>query len=238
MCIFKTLGPFIALLFIFGNSFAQEYPRTAITTDRNLGEFSGRFSKINPQAQLARIRVQFDNLRWLNPGDRVQFWTDARTNFKCTAVLKGKSNDYMLVSIVDYDRCLANAGVTAGAYVFMYSQDLVNNIDKGKETIDLMIKRRMALGAKKRRLEKQLEAYVNKVEAVNKRYEVLRAKLEKEWRQSLLDLEEDKSVDLRDFKNTEIKLGELDYKLERYRVSDQNLELDRWSLDKRLYFKK
>ena len=96
----------------------------------------------------------------------------------------------------------------------------------------------MALVAKKRRLQKELEQYVSKVEAVNKRYQVLREKLEKEWRESLVDIEEDKSVDLRQFKNTEIQLGELDYKLERYRITDQNLELDRWSLDKRLYFKK
>ena len=90
----------------------------------------------------------------------------------------------------------------------------------------------------KGRLERELDTYPDKVDAANKRYQVLREKLEKEWREVLTDLEDDKSVALRQYKNLEILLHELDYKLERYRITDQNLELDRWALDHRLYFKK
>lgn len=231
----KTIGLFIVFSF---SIFSQEYPRQQKTSDYDIGEFRGRFSKLNAKARLARIRVNFDNVRYLNPGDKISFWTNAIKKTRCEGILKGKSNDYILISILDYFSCVKRVGITPGAYVYMHSKDLVSNIERGKETIDIMLKRRMALVAKKRRLQKELEQYVSKVEAVNKRYQVLREKLEKEWRESLVDIEEDKSVDLRQFKNTEIQLGELDYKLERYRITDQNLELDRWSLDKRLYFKK
>lgn len=223
---------YLGFILIFSNLFA------GITSDREIGEFAGRFSKLNPKAELARIRIKFENIRYLNRGNELYFWTGPHRNIRCHSILQGKSNDYILVKVTDYQKCLTKNGIAVGAYVRFESFDLVDNISKGKEAMKIMLKRRMALGAKKRRLQKQLDSYVNKVDAVNKRYEVLRLKLEKEWRESLLDMEEDKSVDLRAYKNVEIQLGELDFKLEKYRITDQNLELDRWSLDHRQYFKK
>lgn len=208
------------------------------SSDRSLGEFTGRISKLNTPAGLLRIRVQFQNLRYLTRGDRVDFWSQMGSAQKCQAIIKGKSNDYLLLQAPFFQRCAKHVHFTVGAFLHFYSQDLLDNIQKGKEVIDILLKKRMALAARKRRFEKELGSYHNKVEAVNERYQVLQEKLAKEWRETLSDLENNKSIVLKNIQNTELKLHEVDYKLQQYRVSDQNLELDRWSLDQRLYFKK
>ena len=92
--------------------------------------------------------------------------------------------------------------------------------------------------AKKDRHQKELTGHVEKVDGVNKRYEILRQKLEIEWQKELSALEEDKSRSFTEFKNSEARLNEIDTKLETYRVEDHNLKLDRWSLDPALYIKK
>ena len=91
---------------------------------------------------------------------------------------------------------------------------------------------------KKDRHQRELTGHIEKVDAVNKRYEILRQKLEIEWQKELSALEEDKAHIFMEFKNSEARLNEIDTKLESYRIEDHNLKLDRWSLDPALYIKK
>ena len=76
------------------------------------------------------------------------------------------------------------------------------------------------------------------MDVVNKRYAVLRQKLELEWQKELSDLEEDKLRSFQGYQTTETHLNELEYKLQQYRVRDENMVIDRWSLDPKLYYKK
>ena len=207
-------------------------------SEASLGEFTGRISRLNTPAALLRIRVRFENLRYLTREDRVDFSSQESSLKRCRAIVKGKTNDYLLLKVPSWEQCTRHVHFTVGAFLHFYSQDLLKNIKKGKEVIDILLKKRIALEARKRRFQKKLESYGNRVEAVQGEYQVLREKLEKELREKLSDLENEKSLVLKDFHRTEIKLNNLDYKLEQYRVSEQNLELDRWSLDHRLYFKK
>ena len=49
---------------------------------------------------------------------------------------------------------------------------------------------------------------------------------------------EDKTKSYMTYKHTQSRLNELEHKLQQYRVHDENLTEDRWSLDPKLYFKK
>ena len=40
------------------------------------------------------------------------------------------------------------------------------------------------------------------------------------------------------YKHSQARLSELEHKLQKYRIEDENLKEDRWSLDPKLYFKK
>lgn len=206
------------------------------TSDRSRGEFSGRISKINKRAGLLRVRVNFQNLRYLIKGNRVEFWSTSSK--RCSSEVLGKTNDYILLKVPLFDRCFRHVLFTTGAFLHFYSDDLVKNIEKGKEVVDILLKKRIALDAKKRRLERELYAYSTQVETINQKYEVLKARLDKEWRKTLDNLEDQRTAAMRNLKNAEINLGDVDYKLQQYRISDHNLERDRWSLDQRLYFDK
>ena len=128
--------------------------------------------------------------------------------------------------------------VTTGSYLHFWSQDLENNIKTAHELVEILLKKRMALLAKKRRHQRDLDAHAEKVDAINKRYELLRLKLEAEWQKELGDQEEDRADSLVSFKQAETRLNEVESKLESYRIHEHNFTVDRWSLDPELYIHK
>ncbi|WPU65767.1 hypothetical protein [Peredibacter starrii] len=208
------------------------------TKDENGSHFTGRISRLNSKARLARIRTDFENIKFLNRKDRVEFWNETYPDQRCMALVEGRTNDYLLLKISQFDQCVVKVHFTTGSYLHFQSPDLAQTVKIAKELVEILLKKRLAMQAKKDRHQKDLSGYVEKVDAVNKRYEVLRQKLEIEWQKELSNLEEDKSRSFTEFKNAEARLNEIDTKLEAYRVEDHNLKLDRWSLDPALYIKK
>ena len=200
--------------------------------------FGGTISRINPEARLIRIRTDFANIKFLNRKDRVEFWNETYPDQRCLAVVEGRTNDYLLFKVPDYDRCILRLHYTTGTYMHFESTDLKQTIKVAKELIEILLKKRLAMTSKKHRHQIELEGHIEKVDTVNKRYEILRQKLEIEWQKELASLEEDKSRSFTEFKNSEARLNEIDSKLESYRIEDHNLKIDRWSLDPALYIKK
>jgi len=206
--------------------------------DERGNHFTGRISRINSKARLARIRTDFENIKFLNRKDRVEFWNETYPDMRCVGLIEGRTNDYFLLKIPQFDTCVTKVHFTTGSYLHFESEDLAQNVKIAKELVEILLKKRLAMQAKKDRHQKELSSHVEKVDAVNKRYEILRQKLEIEWQKELSLLEEDKARSFTEFKNSEARLNEIDTKLEAYRVEDHNLKLDRWSLDPALYIKK
>lgn len=206
--------------------------------DENGSHFTGRLSRVNKDARLVRVRTEFPNIKFLNRKDRLEFWDESFPRSRCQAVVEGRTNDYLLIKIPDYDRCIRSMNFTTGSYLHFDSKDLKQTLVIARELVEILLKKRLAMRAKKERHERDLATYVDRVDVVNKRYEVLRQKLEIEWQKELAAMEEDKSVTFAEYKNAEARLNEIDTKLEAYRVEDNNLKLDRWSLDPALYIRK
>lgn len=202
------------------------------------GIFSGRISTLNQNAGLVRLKIDFKNMKFLNKRDRVEFWSESNPTNRCNSFVMGKSTEYLLLKVPNFDLCVGKVYLTTGAYLLIESPDLAKNLKIARELVDILIKKQVALDAKLKHNKRDLDTYVEKVEAVNQRYHVLRQKLEMEWQKELQHLEEDKNDTFKIFKQTEARLDDVHHKLEQYRVYDQNLEVDRWSLDKNLYIKK
>lgn len=202
------------------------------------GYFSGRVARVNEKAALVRFRLTFDNMKYLNKKDQVQFWNVQRPELRCNGYVAGKSVDYILVKIPDYKFCKNALDVVTGGYIMFFSEDLKNNIIMGGELNKVLFKKRLALEGRAMRQRRYLDSFIEQVNATNSRYKSLREKLEQEWRDQLGDLEDDRLIALRNLKETEARLEEIDHKLEKYKISDENLETDRWSLDPTLYYKK
>jgi hypothetical protein len=200
--------------------------------------FTGRISRLNPIGQLVRIRTDFENVKFLNRKDRIEFWNETYPDQRCIASLEGRTNDYLLIRVPEFESCVRRVHFTTGSFLHFRSEDLQENMKIAKELIEILQKKRLAMKVGKERHQKALTGHVEKVDAVNKRYEVLRQKLEIEWQKELSSLEEDKARTFMDFKNAEARLNEIDSKLEAYRIEDHNLKLDRWSLDPSLYTRK
>ena len=200
--------------------------------------FTGLISRLNKPARLARIKTDFVNIKFLNRGDRVEFWNDTYPDQKCMALVEGRSNDYLLLKIPQFESCILKVNFTTGTHLHFDSPELKESVKVVQELIEILLKKRLAMQSKKIRHQKELTGHVEKVDAVNKRYEILRQKLEIEWQKELSALEEDKARTFTEFKNAEARVNEIDTKLEAYRIEDHNLKLDRWSLDPALYIKK
>jgi len=202
------------------------------------GYFSGRVSKINKEASLIRVKVSFANVKYLNKKDKVVFWDQRTEGRRCKAYIAGRSSNYLLLKIPNFEFCFETLFLGNGAYLNLFSQDLVNNIKMGREVMELLVKKRLAINGKIHTHEKELNSHIERVDSVNYKFKLLRDKLENEWRRELAALEEDRVASLRNFKGLQIRLHEIDHKLQKYKIEDQNLMTDRWSLDPRLYFKK
>lgn len=206
--------------------------------EKRLGLFSGRISRLNSEAGLIRIKIDFTNMKYLNKKDQVEFWDERGPEVKCRGYIVGKSNEYLLLKVPEFEYCKKFIFVTEGAYIKFFSQDLVNNIQMGKELVSILLKKRLALNGRLLKNQKELDRHIEKVNAVNLRYKVLRDKLEAEWREELANLEEDRLTAFRNYKDLEGRILDLDNKLEKYRIEDKNLKQDRWALDPRLYYPK
>lgn len=108
----------------------------------------------------------------------------------------------------------------------------------GREVVGILIKKRMAVKGQMDVKNKEIQSHVERINTINARYQTLRDKLEQEWQKELHSLDEDRTYSLRSYKDLERRLDEIDQKLEQYKIKDENLTLDRWSLDSNLYFKK
>ena len=102
----------------------------------------------------------------------------------------------------------------------------------------IMMKKNMALNSRLNRTKKELEQYIEKINAINKRYQILREKLEHEWRDEIQALEEDKARTLSTYKDLQFRTDELNHKLEKYKIKEANLKMERWSLDPVEYFRR
>jgi hypothetical protein len=202
------------------------------------GFFSGRISKINSDISVVRVKVDFDNVKYINVKDKIEFWDEKNDTKKCKSYVIGRTSDYILLKVPDLKFCERSLYFTTGAYFKFFSEDLLNNVKMGREVVGILIKKRMAVQGQMELKNKEIQAHMDRVGAINARYQTLRDKLEQEWQKEVHALDEDKTFSLRSYKDLERRRDEIDQKLEQYKLKDENLTLDRWSLDSNLYFKK
>ncbi len=202
------------------------------------GIFSGRVSRINERAALLRIRIDFANMKYLNKKDLVEFWDERNPERKCKAYVLGKSNEHLLLKVPEFQVCQNSLFVTTGAYLKFFSQDLENNIKMGHELMDILIKKKLAVGGMLTEEQKRLDSHIERIAAINNRFKILRDKLELQWGHEINLLEEDRSVALRNYQALQLDMDEINKKMVQYRIDDNNLKQDRWALDPRLYYNK
>lgn len=227
-------------LFLLGFLFLIPISASSIDyrLDENSVNFSGRISRINRIGKLVRLKIAFENSKFIRKKDRVEFWNETYPGKRCMSYVEGRTSEYLLLRVPQFDLCISNVHATVGTYLHLYSPDLENGLGIAKDLVGILKKKHLAISARVSRFKKEVSSFVEKADAVNKRYEVLKQKLEIEWQSELSSLEEDKTKSYMRYKHSQARLNEIEHKLQQYRVHDQNLTEDRWSLDPKLYFKK
>ena len=224
---------FLGLL-VFLQVLLQAVPMEDIEQYANFG---GRISKVG-DSSLIRFGLDFANRKYLNKGDSVSFWHQGNRQARCFGKIVGKTADHILVQMDDPRFCRSSIGTVLGTYMRFHSEDMKNNMIMGVELMDILLKKKTAVAGKLERTKRDLDGHIEKVSAINARYDILRKELESEWQEQLQNLEEDRMTMLREQLALEKELEEVDAKLERYKIEEDHFSLDRWSLDRSLYYKK
>jgi hypothetical protein len=210
----------------------------SVLAQSEAGFFSGRISRYSKDIKTLKIKVDFPNVKYVNTRDQIEFWDERNSAQRCRGYILGRSPDFLLVKVPELETCEKFIFVTTGAYLKFFSKDLQNNLEMGRDVVDILLKKRMAVQGQIDLRDKELDSHIERVGAVNARYDTLRKKLEMEWQKELNSLEEDRVQSIRLTKDLERRRDEIDKKLELYKVNDENMKIDRWSLDSRLYYKK
>ena len=210
----------------------------AFSKIEQLGVFAGHITKINNKAALVRVKVKFENMKYLNKRDRIEMFTEYNPEVRCKGYVAAKTHNYLLVKIPEIKICKSHVHLSVGAYTHFYSDDMVSNLKVGKDLLKLLHRKRSAIFGLMHESRTALHQHIEKVGAVNRRYQVIQEKLRKEWRDEITLLEEDRVSAFKQFEEYQRDLKEIDHKLEQYTIIPENFTTDRWSLDSRLYFKK
>ena len=201
--------------------------------------FGGRVSKFNREAGLIYFWLDFENRKYLNTDDVVTFWNEGHDVKKCRGRIIGRTSEYLLVKILgNRHLCSAAVGLAVGSYLKFHSEDMRNNMTMGMELVKILLKKQTAISGRAVRTKENLNVYIEKINSVNERYNILKKKLEAEWQEQIHTLEEDRLTMLEEYKAAQRDLDDINAKLELYKIDEDNFSLDRWALDSRLYFKR
>ena len=200
--------------------------------------FGGRVDKVDVKNSLIRFKFGFENRKYITKNDRVEFFNKENSPVYCGGTVIAKTEDIFLVRVSDMSRCMAMANITPGAYLRFYSRDMETNLKLGRELVQILLKKKVAVAGMLIRAQKELDVNMEKVNAINSRYDVLRKKLELEWQEQLGVLEEDRLASLEKHRKMQRKLDEVNLKLEQYKIDEDNFFLHTWSLNPKLYYKK
>ena len=160
---------------------------------------------------------------------------EPRAHHPVPGLVLGKSNDYILVKTPEFEFCQRSLLLIPGGFLHFFSEDLANNVKMGQEVIKILLKKRLALKGRLENKQRDLTMHASKIETTINRYQLLQEKLDVERQREISGLEEDRMMDLKSQKDLEIRLMEVEKKLEQYRIENFEHNRYRWALDTQLY---
>jgi hypothetical protein len=177
-----------------------------------------------------RLRLEFSNSKFLKRDDDLEFWNEGRPDVRCQAVIRGRSNEYVLTEVREWGNCIRKVGITTGSFLFFESKELVKTLGSAKEMMSILLKKRAILeGYRDRNKTANYENNL-RTDNINAIYQERMERLKSEWQEALHGVTELKNNNDRDMLSITNQVKALDFEIDRYRVEDENVVKDYWSL--------
>jgi hypothetical protein len=193
-------------------------------------QFQGRVSLYNPKAQVLRLRFEFYNAKFLKNQDLLSFWGLGQDTQKCQGVILGKSGEYYLMQIREYNICRQKLALNAGVLLNFSSRDYEETLLKAKEVTATLLQKREILESIKSQNDDIVNDQNGEIEKVNIKYKSIIEGIKKEWNNELKAVVENRGSDVGKSASLQSQLDDLDMELEKYRVESPQFKKDRWSL--------
>lgn len=199
------------------------------------GKFSGTVLSLstNPQNGILRVKFDFTNRKFLIKGDKVEFYSQNNNANPCIGRVMEKGIKEILIKVHHLDHCILKNPFRIGSVLDFYSQDLIDHIKTAQDVLEILKKKKMALTSKVTRIKNELNGYMDKLSATNEKYTQQTQLIEQQWSKELTQLEEQKLQFINELKDIELRIFDVDLKMEQYFYKDKNWDLDQWSLDQR-----
>lgn len=195
------------------------------------GTFTGRISRLNPEASLMRVRLDFVNAKFLRTNDGIEFWNEGMPMIRCQAAIVGKSGEYFLLRVYEWKLCIGKVGFSVGSHVYFESKDLEKTLITAREMVKVLLQKRMLLQGQTTNKDNDVNDQSSQLSNINARYEAMIERIKKEWNDAIKGLSAAKSANEIELNSLKAQLDEIDFQLERYRIEDANIKKDRWAID-------
>jgi len=214
----RVLFLLIYILFFFHEVFSQTI-------------LKARVSRINPTKQLVRLRFESLNSKFLQTNDDLEVWNELTSSLKCQAAVIGKSSEYYLMRIYQWEKCFSRSGFTVGSLLFLSSKNLEKTLVNAREMRRILLLKRALTSSKIDQVKNGNENNLSNIEYINNKYETMIQKIKEDWNNSLKSANEIASNEEKLLNSYRNSINEIDFELERYKIEDENTKLDRWALD-------
>jgi transcription initiation factor IIF auxiliary subunit len=122
-------------------------------------------------------------------------------------------------------------GTTTGSFLFFESKELLKTLSAARELMAVLLKKRAILAGYKDRNNSANYENNLRMDNINAIYQERMERLKSEWQEALKGVTDLKNNNDRDMLSIDNQIKALDFEIERYRVEDENVIKDHWSLN-------
>lgn len=195
--------------------------------------FTGRVTDRDRTSNILKLSSENKNIRFFRAGDLVEFRlaSDERSRL-CEGNVRSIEEGHFVIFVKDLNRCFnPDAYFRRGTMLVFRSEQLANRIIEASKYRVLLIKRRRDYFEQLNRINHFIWSYDQERVKVAADYDRRILELQEARERAIAGLNKSKQDNLRLQRELMVQLDELDRDLDFYRISRDELWVDRWHLD-------
>ncbi len=199
----------------------------------NYADFTGRVSDRNDQSQILKVSSENRNIRFFRAGDLVEFRLASQEKSRlCEGYVRSIEEGFFVMFVKDLNRCFSSdAFFRRGTMLVFRSERLAERVLEASKYRVVLVKRRRDFFEQLNRINHFVWSFDQERVKVAADYDRRILALQEEREQALTGLIKTKQDNLRLQTELKSQLDHLDRDLDFYRISKDQLLVDRWHLD-------
>jgi hypothetical protein len=193
--------------------------------------FLATVTKKNRSKKNLILSFQDDNIRFFKRYDEVFLEHEIHSNYQCRATVEFGTKKELLLKVSSFDECNKNIGLIEGSSIVVKSFNLKENLKMASEVVSVLLKKRFIWQSKIDRLKREMTMENEKIALVKEEFLAKVKALELAKESKIQEVKNQSDEAKKQIADAEIKLLNIDKKLDLYTPTDQKIEDTKWSLE-------